>query len=109
MPQTLTLHDQDFIWQVVIRAAEKRGGHSELFSAPLEFEDDGQRIRFHWPEWMQEIRTYVSAKYGDKDAQALLLDIFTEVMSKEKFDARRIWMGDERRDLPRPYQDLNAG
>lgn len=98
----LTNSDQDFIWQVVLRAADRRGGHAELFSTPLEFEDDGQRIRFHWPDWMQEIRSFICAKYGEKDAQGLLLEIFTEVMSKDQFDARRSWAVDlETSVLPR--------
>ena len=102
MPQLMTTTDQEFVWNVVLRAAAKRGGHAELFSTPLEFEDDGQRIRFHWPDWMQEIRTYVTAKYGEKDAQGLLLDIFTEVMSKDKFEAHRSWTNGLEQTAARP-------
>ncbi len=88
MPLQLTEQDKDFIWQVVLRTAERLGGHAQMFNNPLEFDDVGGRVRFHWPEWMQEIRTYIIARYGEKDAQPLLLDVFTEVMSRTEFDQR---------------------
>ena len=89
MPLQLTEQDKDFVWQVVMRASERFGGHAQMFSNPLEFDDVGGRIRFHWPDWMQEIRTYIIAKYGEKDAQSLLLDVFTEVMSRDQFERRQ--------------------
>jgi len=88
MPLQLTEQDKDFIWQVVLRTAERLGGHAQMLNNPLEFDDVGGRVRFHWPEWMQEIRTYIIARYGEKEAQPLLLDVFTEVMSRDAFEQR---------------------
>lgn len=97
MPLQLTDQDKDFVWQVVMRASERFGGHAQMFSNPLEFDDVGGRIRFHWPDWMQEIRTYIIAKYGEKDAQSLLLDVFTEVMSRDQFERRQqLYLQEER-------------
>ncbi len=89
MSTQLSEQDKDFVWQVVLREAERCGGHDKLFLTPLEFDDEGGRVRFHWPEWMQEIRAFITAKYGERDVQYRLLEVVSEVMSRERYDARR--------------------
>ncbi len=89
MAVRLTESDRSSIWEIVIHAAESKGGHAHLFDRPLEFEDDNGRIRFHWPDWMQDVRAFIVARYGEKDAQGLLLEVFTEVMSRDRFEERR--------------------
>ena len=89
MAVRLTESDRSGIWEIVIQAAEAKGSHARLFDRPLEFEDDNGRIRFHWPDWMQDVRAFIVARYGEKDAQGLLLEVFTEVMSRDRYEERR--------------------
>ena len=85
----LTETDRAGIWDIVIQAADEKGGHARLFDRPLEFEDDNGRIRFNWPDWMHDVRAFIVARYGEKDAQGLLLEVFTDVMSRDRFEERR--------------------
>ncbi len=85
----LTETDRNGIWEIVIRAAETKGGHARLFDRPLEFEDDNGRIRFNWPDWMQDVRAFIVSRYSEKEAQGLLLEVFSEVMSRDRFEDRR--------------------
>lgn len=84
----LTEQDRLVIWTVVLRAADRLGGHAYLFARPLEFDYDEGRVRFHWPEWMQEIREYIVAHHGERRAQELLFEVFNEVMSRERYEAQ---------------------
>ncbi|WP_144391678.1 hypothetical protein [Pleionea sediminis] len=87
MDYTLTKNDKDYIWQVVHHAAESNGGYHHLFSTPLEFSENSDRVQFNWPMWMRAIKAYIQSRYGEEAAKMLLLDILAEVYDPQKYQA----------------------
>jgi hypothetical protein len=83
----LNKEDREYIWRVVDHAVEKAGSYANLFANRLEFFDETGRIRFHWPCWMEAIKGYLVAKYGENKANALLLNILREVMAEPNYNA----------------------
>ncbi|MET1257286.1 hypothetical protein [Aliikangiella maris] len=87
MTQELTQQDKEFIWKIVDLAVERAGSHTQLFANRLDFFDESGRIRFRWPVWMDAIKGYLIAQYGEKKADACLLSILREVMSEPNYHA----------------------
>ncbi|MCO7226798.1 hypothetical protein [Pleionea sp. CnH1-48] len=85
MEQQLTQKDRDYIWQIVHHAAQSVGGYDHLFSSPLNFSEDNNRIHFDWPVWMRAIKAYITSQYGEDSVDSRLIEILAEVYDPGKY------------------------
>ncbi len=85
MSLELTQQDKDTIWQIVDHAVNKVDGYHQLFSTPLEFSEDNNRVTFNWPTWMRAIKVYLVSQYGVEKTELLTYQVLSEVYNPEKY------------------------
>ncbi|MEM9100745.1 MAG: hypothetical protein AAGB12_00370 [Pseudomonadota bacterium] len=77
-------------WHIGLMVKEAMSGSdnpNELFSAPLDFVEQEGRIKFSYPKWMLDIKTYLEPSHGAQSTRDIMLDLMLELMKPGGLDA----------------------